>query len=218
MTCYSWRGGEGWEGLREHVARALDALRFYEERGYGVLVEQRLGVEDGAGLLRLLVALHDLGKAADGYQGACDAGPCGFRGHEYISAYAAYPVFEGLYGRRVADAAAAAIMLHHHTMRDRLDGVPREWRLRGECLVELGGLVGVDLSRVRAGGSRRGVEGFARPLEGRVRGMFPGVAVLLYPLVVVDNVAAARRGGGGTMVGEEAVRLYGEWRRNRIIW
>lgn len=218
MVCKAYCGVGRVESMEEHVGRALSALRYFLARRYHEMVARRLGLDVGvvARAMELMVVFHDYGKGVEELQERCS-----FGGHEYISSYILYNVLSsiGVREEKLLAGAVGAVLLHHHTMKNRVGALERlggRVVVAEECFSFFRGYLsgrglGVRLDReLDVGRVRRFVLGDVARLVG---GRFKIVGYFLYPLMFVDNVAAASRGGGSTMLGEEALRVFREWRR-----
>ncbi len=214
MICYSFfEDGEGVETLSQHLKFALSELKAkFLSRGYHVRVARLVGTDEETArdLLKLTVLLHDIGKGATEYQSRGR----GFSGHEYFSALIAHRSVT--LQREFVSHMALAIYLHHHTMIGRRPPAGRH-ELADECVEEFTSLVDeeglIDLVNVDILRRTFGCEE-SRRLVSQLRAWarrdpLPCLAIL-YPLVIVDNLAAFRgRGGKEGVLLKEIARSYG---------
>jgi len=203
--------------MREHVEQGLDYIRrVFLERGYAdyvhmIALRARLSASAEQAEQALLTAytLHDAGKLLLEFQDARG----GFQGHEFASAALILKSCESLGG--LQEAAALAVLLHHHTMPRKPRALLQNrsgLRFAEECIAELEELLergtGLPVRLARALSVREVEE--VRSLLDLKAGDWPRlrlVFALLEPLMLADNYASRSRGGEPTLLGNEAEKL-----------
>lgn len=189
------------KGVEEIVKR-----KFLSD-GYDLVVNKRMGRNDGRDLIILSSILHDIGKADEKYQNqfdeACNAvEKFSFKDHEVISS--AYALKAGL-----DPYIAMAILLHHHAMR-----IPDE-----KVINSMGGAkiyMTEELCNYLKSHGVECIDSISREeiravmyLPKKVKPQF--VSLLELPLVVSDNLDSQRRGDDSDRRAfiSELKKLYG---------
>lgn len=211
--------GEIRESLKDHLRLTLRQMdEIFIKRGFHLRIASLAGIgrEESRNCLRVAAILHDVGKGVEYYQIKMK----GFAGHGYISAYLAYNCISDKLSD-IRKAIALAIGLHHHTMTKQFCApIWREkaLRLRQACLDQIEDLIKeVELEALIS------LDNLEKPIFPkkikkwwkRIREKLPDprlikeTYLILYPLMISDNLAASARPGTPTMLGREASRAYG---------
>ncbi len=223
-TCLSFKDPREPLGVHLHLTAGMMENLFLRRRYHLRLAG--LSPEEGRRALLLAAILHDIGKGHSGFQKRRS-----FPGHELYSGYVVHAI-SPLSNEDWNLALASAVALHHHTMIGRI--VIERLSLEPGCL----NAVREVLSSLELSLSLEEVKEIS-PDRKEIREWFEGIIdwirspinlkrtyLILYPLMVSDNMAASIR-GGGTLLGRELlstympVRLYGDvcnhpWLRREI--
>ncbi len=224
------------EPLEVHLHLTAGMMEgLFLRRGYHLRLAG-LSPEEGRKVLLLAAILHDIGKGHSSFQRRGK-----FPGHELYSGYVVHaisPLSDGEWNL----ALASAVALHHHTMIRRF--VDERLSMEHGCLDavrEVLNSFGLSLSLEEMEEISPGKKEVREWFEGirdwvRSPANLKRTYLILYPLMVSDNIAASIRGegtllgrerGGGTLLGRELlstympVRLYGDvcdhpWLRREV--
>ena len=222
--CLSFKDPREPLGVHLHLAAGMMEGLFLR-RGYHLRLDG-LPPEEGKRALLLAAILHDIGKGHSAFQRRGS-----FPGHELYSGYVVHAI-SPLSDTEWNLALASAVALHHHTMIGRV--VDERFSLEPGCLDDVREVLRsfeFSLSLEDVEDISPGREEIWKWLEGirdwiRSPVNLRRAYLILYPLMVSDNMAASIR-GGGTLLGRELmstylpVRLYGDvcdhpWLRREI--
>jgi len=211
LSCLAFKDVK--EPLRTHTfltARFMELV--FLRRNYHLRLEKE-GLEPSKAQegLMLVAILHDIGKAHEGYQREHG----GFKGHEIYSGLITYRLAKMLeFDEDWSSVLGLAVALHHHTMIGR--GVSDDFKPTERCVEEIKWVL-----------SFLGFEEAAKKLKPskltkkevlswwmRARKWIVGdlrnlkrIYLLLYPLMISDNMAATVR-GGRTLLSRELLDAY----------
>ena len=180
------------EPIEEHIDGVIDCIkRYFIRRGYSKRVAREFGIdEEMANKLILLTAiLHDIGKANRRFQ---DEGR--FRGHAFYSGAISLDICK-FYGfpDEITSAVSLAILHHHHTMKGtKISGsfdMSERCKLVINNILTRNGFQEYEFLPLKEGEVKERVDRLKKE-EPR---LLKKVYLLLYPLMVCDNLAAISR-------------------------
>ncbi len=121
-TCYSFFGGSN-ETMRDHIEAGLDIIKLFEKYNYDKYLTRILEIDPtkpniAKDVLELTYVFHDIGKGLEKFQ----TRKKGFLAHEFYSSYIFYKTVSANWlDDNLKTIMSIAIMLHHHTMKNRID-------------------------------------------------------------------------------------------------
>ena len=206
MECYAFCK-ENKENMETHIDLMLNFMeKMYIDKKYGYFISNlsKTSYEEAEKALKFMIIMHDSGKSLKMYQESCSKNG-GFRGHEFISAYLAYSLSQesNIY---LKNALSSAIMLHHHTMMHRAGFIYRYTRLEIsiKCIDFYKKYYGINIPQYIYS---ENIHNTISTLSQFFRKNTRLVYAFLYPLTIVDNLAASKRDGRGTLIGNEAFSI-----------
>ena len=185
--------------MEAHIKRGLELIEgLYLARNYGAFLGRLLELNPttAGDLLRKAYVLHDVGKCLKTFQNRGES----FGYHEFYSYLVARNVLADF--GKPGEIASVAILLHHHDwIRKTIVKKPPSLRLIEECSELIKALLGLEVPDKIPWSEP--VEEYSR-VEKTLKRNLRAVYVLLLPIVMADNYAAAcNRGGKGSTLGRE---------------
>ena len=199
------------ETMKQHIDKGIELIQILDQKNYSQYIANLFGIDIKTAKIVLYVpyVFHDIGKGLLTFQERKK----GFPAHEFYSAYIFYHAVnfnDKSITDHIREIMTLAIMLHHHTMKNRIDSIDEDDKPRKYCdsckkiyqdyskeyNIKYDADIKITNKNTRKFGkeiyttlnSNTNIYSTTNPTKDRL--MLRKVYALLYPIIMADNYSA----------------------------